>query len=695
MGNEQENDDAFPSPGVPTAQPAPPISQEDSGPTHLASDGPLAATPALDRKKLSAEEATRLGAEGIARFEAVKQQVKDADPKMLNWAGKVARHVARKEERQMKAQEHDPSAGVDVAPSRDARKTRASKTKQRTANTAIAGDQARTAPNPPQRNSKRSTAADQENSDSINEQSTVAVKPKRSRRKATSTNTVEQRKNELLPIGATAAQSQNVPPITSDAIAFLSNPDAKASDLFKLAPDSQAFVQYHITNMQRLEANSALTHMYLLAAAPKYSSRFEKAVDALVSKLARDRPPIFEVSDRDPSETQLAAPPDGKANIYYGPRQASMQPQPAISVSLKRSGPQAADALPNEQLQENTIELGLPVEQTQGPAEASHQASKKGNDAARPGGQRLLRVMEAAFQATTNRLLRNGKNVRVDIAPSTSVSTKKPGPPPIDKSNIVPDEVTRRFLKVDRDYYFPDKTPAFSDRGNKLAMRGEHPEVVRSLVDIAAARGWENITVKGTESFRRAVWMEASQSGMKVVGYQPNDIDLADLSSRPASNVLEKGEAKFRSNLSPKTVQKAVVRAVDASEGAQATPGPHNSDVFSRVDPTLVAKAKAFEKDKPSSVVRIHPDLAPAYGVMDAAKKFAERNLPEDARDEFIGLARRNVMNNIISGEAVVGPKVYMEAPRQKQVIDRVQITAGKASKIDKAPRTKEIAREK
>jgi ornithine carbamoyltransferase len=80
---------------------------------------------------------------------------------------------------------------------------------------------------------------------------------------------------------------------------------------------------------------------------------------------------------------------------------------------------------------------------------------------------------------------------------------------------------------------------------------------------------------------------------------------------------------------------------------------------------------------------------------MDAAKKFAERNLPEDARDEFIGLARRNVMNNIISGEAVVGPKVYMEAPRQKQVIDRVQITAGKASKIDKAPRTKEIAREK
>jgi hypothetical protein len=61
-----------------------------------------------------------------------------------------------------------------------------------------------------------------------------------------------------------------------------------------------------------------------------------------------------------------------------------------------------------------------------------------------------------------------------------------------------------------------------------LATRGSHPEVVRSLVEIAQVRGWSSITVKGTEEFWRSAWMEAAQAGLKVAGYQPTALHLAE-----------------------------------------------------------------------------------------------------------------------------------------------------------------------
>jgi hypothetical protein len=639
MSNEREQDDAFPSTGTATAQPVPPISQGKDSSTHPASHRPPAA--------------------------------------------------------QMEAEERASSADTGAAKSPNTRKTIARKTKQAATNADVAGEHASTEPTQLQRSLSNHAATDQEDFTNIDGESSVAAKPKRSRRKPTPTNKVTQPGNDPLPIRATAVPLQGMPPITREAIAFLSNADATASDLFKLAPDSQAFVQYHVTNMQRLEANSALTHTYLLATAPKYSPRFEKAADALVSKLALNRPPLIEVPGSAPLETQPAATQAEKANIHYGPRQASMLAQPATSFSLKKSGSHAAGDPSHKQLQENTIKLGFSVEQTQGLAEASHQPSLSRKDTTGPGGGPVLRGMKAALHATTNWLLGDSEKVRIDTAASAPGSTKKLESPPMDRSTIVPDKVARRFLKVDRDYYFPDRTPAFSDRGNKLAMRGEHPEVVRSLVDIATARGWENITVKGTESFRRAVWMEASQSGLKVAGYQPTAVDLADLSSRPAGNVLEKGEAKNCSDVSPKTVEKAAATRVKTSKVGQATPGLDANDISRGVELSLAAKADAFEKDKPSSVVKNHPDLAPAYGIIDAAKKFAESNLPESARDEFIGLARRHVINNIISSGTVIGPKVYIGALKEKKPIGRVQVTADKPSDPDKAPRTKEIAREK
>ena len=96
-----------------------------------------------------------------------------------------------------------------------------------------------------------------------------------------------------------------------------------------------------------------------------------------------------------------------------------------------------------------------------------------------------------------------------------------------------------RFLQVDNKFYFPDKTHAFDDKGQKLSTKSENQQVIASLVDIAKARGWEKVTVRGTEDFRRAAWLEASMNGLEVSGYKPTAIEKAHLAKLVKEPVKE------------------------------------------------------------------------------------------------------------------------------------------------------------
>ena len=93
----------------------------------------------------------------------------------------------------------------------------------------------------------------------------------------------------------------------------------------------------------------------------------------------------------------------------------------------------------------------------------------------------------------------------------------------------VPEHVRRRFVQVGRKYYFPDGARAFTDRGRRLTTPSENTEVIRSLVTIAQARGWREVVVRGTDSFRREAWFAAQLIGLDVRGYQPTDFEQARL----------------------------------------------------------------------------------------------------------------------------------------------------------------------
>lgn len=89
----------------------------------------------------------------------------------------------------------------------------------------------------------------------------------------------------------------------------------------------------------------------------------------------------------------------------------------------------------------------------------------------------------------------------------------------------VPDDVRERFVRVGRDYYFPSGAQAFRDHGQKVVTRSENTEVIRAFVQIAVARGWRDITVTGTERFRRDAWRIATIAGLVVRGYRPTEFD--------------------------------------------------------------------------------------------------------------------------------------------------------------------------
>lgn len=76
---------------------------------------------------------------------------------------------------------------------------------------------------------------------------------------------------------------------------------------------------------------------------------------------------------------------------------------------------------------------------------------------------------------------------------------------------------------------------AFVDTGKSLTTTLEDKSTIRAMVEVAVAKNWKEITVSGTDDFKRSAWLEASLNGLGVRGYEPREADrmlLAELQVR-------------------------------------------------------------------------------------------------------------------------------------------------------------------
>lgn len=133
----------------------------------------------------------------------------------------------------------------------------------------------------------------------------------------------------------------------------------------------------------------------------------------------------------------------------------------------------------------------------------------------------------------------------------------------------VPDRLLERYYRIGAKYYLDNGELAFTHRENQLTTASENREIVRDLVGIAHHNGVRDITVSGTERFRREAWAAATRLGIEVRGYEPTVHDEKQWVRAMAQEKAARGRpAQATAEPDAGSTPPAAVAAVEESEHA-------------------------------------------------------------------------------------------------------------------------------
>lgn len=245
---------------------------------------------------------------------------------------------------------------------------------------------------------------------------------------------------------------------------------------------------------------------------------------------------------------------------------------------------------------------------------------------------------------------------------------------------IVPMEVEARYLRVDSKFYYPRNTSvvAFEDKGNKLETRSNSEQIAETMVMIARARGWDEIKVTGSETFRRKVWLEAAAHGMQVKGYTPSEVDKAALAKR--SGDIAPGQMKPEGGMRGAESRSEAVAEPDKTRSARTseTKKADNGGQGASTDPATdgrpatedLQRARAFAQKSATEALREYPELAGAYAAMASMKKrVAADGLSPQQRAVVMARVEANLVSSVKRGELPdLKVREQVEALRQHTV---------------------------
>ena len=119
-----------------------------------------------------------------------------------------------------------------------------------------------------------------------------------------------------------------------------------------------------------------------------------------------------------------------------------------------------------------------------------------------------------------------------------------------------------------------------------ISTKREDLNTVKAMMDIASARGWQSVDVKGTAEFKREAWIEAQTRGIEALGYRPSDPDRQEADRRREERGLS-------------NEVRAPLPATPATPAAPVTP---NNPTASTLDPAMkdaTARAGTGTPEKP------------------------------------------------------------------------------------------------
>ncbi|CAM2161324.1 Large polyvalent protein-associated domain-containing protein [Paraburkholderia sacchari] len=132
----------------------------------------------------------------------------------------------------------------------------------------------------------------------------------------------------------------------------------------------------------------------------------------------------------------------------------------------------------------------------------------------------------------------------------------------------------------------PDPTaatqPHFEDVGARLNSRQNDRATIADMVAVAKAKNWDSIVVRGSETFRRNAWIEASLAGVDVKGFRPAESDEALLEAAKRERAAL--TIKAGTSPAPDVAQKANP-AKENPAGAPSNPKPEAAASAARFSP--------------------------------------------------------------------------------------------------------------
>jgi hypothetical protein len=190
----------------------------------------------------------------------------------------------------------------------------------------------------------------------------------------------------------------------------------------------------------------------------------------------------------------------------------------------------------------------------------------------------------------------------------------------------VPQSVRDRFVQEGHRFYFPDGAPAFRDRGRRLVTSSENTRVVHSLIEIAHSRGWTEVTVSGTERFRREAWQQARLAGLNVRGYRPSEAEQAQLIRALSRSLVRSPER---------------VDAISVDAGTQIPPkeagSPGGQEPRERITGKLVDHGRDAYRHDPNEDPSYFVRLRTREGIREIWGKDIERAVAKSLTQPQIG----------------------------------------------------------
>lgn len=174
-----------------------------------------------------------------------------------------------------------------------------------------------------------------------------------------------------------------------------------------------------------------------------------------------------------------------------------------------------------------------------------------------------------------------------------------------------PDRIRRRYLLERRGgdigFYVDARidTPAFKDRGKRLATHRADPNAIRDMVAIAHHRGWTTIKVEGAPGFRREAWLQGRLSELEVRGYRPSPRDLQLLERRREKPARErrrgpadKADREATAKATMRVVQTVVQARVEDPAARDRIVSAAQSRLDTWVARTIKAPSKAPRRER-------------------------------------------------------------------------------------------------